>query len=110
MLAEAGAVLTASLDFDVTLRRVAGLAVPGLADMCVVDLLRRDGSIRDGAVAAADPTVAAELEQLRRASPIDPDGLHPVARALREREPVLLERMTDEHLASFATSAEHERF
>jgi hypothetical protein len=37
-LSEASAVLTASLDLDATIDRVARVVVPQLADWCVIDL------------------------------------------------------------------------
>ncbi|NEQ28358.1 MAG: hypothetical protein F6K28_57150, partial [Microcoleus sp. SIO2G3] len=39
LLAEVSAVLAGSLDVEDTVRRAARLAVPALADYCVVDLL-----------------------------------------------------------------------
>jgi hypothetical protein len=55
-LAEAGQALAASLDWEQTLVQVAKLAVPALADWCIVDVLEEDGiTIKQVAVAAADP-------------------------------------------------------
>ena len=42
-LAEASAVLSASLDYQATLARVAELAAPALCDGCFIDLLQEDG-------------------------------------------------------------------
>jgi len=67
LLAEAGRVLTGSLDYQDTLQRVASLAVPALADWCMVDVARPHGLERV-AVAHADPAradVAAKLKGLR---------------------------------------------
>jgi signal transduction histidine kinase len=46
MLAEASAVLATSFDYQATLRQVAVLAVPTLADWCTVSLLNDNGTIR----------------------------------------------------------------
>ena len=54
-LADAGAVLAASLDPDATLERIARLAVPALADWCAVDILQEDRSVRRVAVVHPDP-------------------------------------------------------
>jgi PAS domain S-box-containing protein len=43
-LAQAGAVLGSSLDFEATLRRVAELAVRDFADWCVVELVDEEGA------------------------------------------------------------------
>ena len=54
-LADASSHLAASLDYETTLERVAWLAVPTLADWCLVDVLDDDGEIRRVEVAHADP-------------------------------------------------------
>jgi PAS domain S-box-containing protein len=110
LLVEAGAVLASSLDPATTMGQVARLTIPRLADLCVIDLLDEDGSIKDVAVASADEEIARELERLRRRYPLDPAGEHPVARVLRSGEPVLLEEMTSMLLTSFAQGSEHARF
>jgi PAS domain S-box-containing protein len=110
LLVEAGAVLASSLDPATTMGQVARLTIPRLADLCVIDLLDEDGSIKDVAVASADEGVARELESLRARYPLDPAGEHPVAQVLRSGEPELLEEMTSMLLSSFAQGSEHARF
>lgn len=58
LLLEAGSALASSLDYEETLQRVAWLAVPALADWCIVDLRDERGVVRRVAVAHADPTQA----------------------------------------------------
>ena len=110
LLLEAGAVLASSLDPATTMRQVADLTIPRLADLCVIDLRDDDGSIREVAVAAADTTIARPLEAMRGAHPLDPDGQHPVARVIRSGEPELLAQMSDSLMRSFAQGSEHARF
>jgi PAS domain S-box-containing protein len=110
LLVEAGAVLATSLDLTTTMKQVAHLTVPRLADLCVIDLREGDGEIREVAVAAADAALASALEELRARHPLDPDGEHPVARVIRSGEPVLLEEMSGVLLRSFAQGGEHARF
>jgi len=110
LLVEAGAVLATSLELTTTMEQVAGLTVPRLADICVIDLHNDDGTIMEVAVAAADPGIAAEIEAMRRRHPLDPDGEHPVARVLRSGESLLLAHMTDMLMASFAQGSEHAKF
>ncbi|HEY7933794.1 MAG TPA: SpoIIE family protein phosphatase [Solirubrobacteraceae bacterium] len=110
LLVEAGAVLASSLDLATTMGQVARLTVPGLADLCVIDLRDDDGSIRDVAVAARSESIPGDLEELRRRYPLDPAGGHPVARVIRSGEPVLLPEMTSELLSSFAQGSEHAKF
>jgi serine phosphatase RsbU (regulator of sigma subunit) len=110
LLLEAGAVLASSLELDTTMGQVAELTVPRLADLCVIDLLGQDGSIRDVAVAASQPGLADSLERLRLSHPLDPAGEHPVARVIRDGEPLLLSEMSNALLRSFAQGSEHARF
>jgi PAS domain S-box-containing protein len=110
LLVEAGAVLASSLDPATTMGQVARLTIPRLADLCVIDLLDEDGSIKDVAVASAEEKIARELERLRTRYPLDPTGGHPVAQVLRSGAPVLLEEMTSMLLTSIAQGSEHARF
>lgn len=110
LLIEAGAVLASSLDLNTTMGQVAQLTVPRLADLCVIDLLAEDGSIKDVGVASAENGLARELEELRANYPLDPDGEHPVARVIRGGEPVLLAEMSSALLSSFAQGSKHAEF
>src|SRR5439155_8242104 len=55
-LAEVGALLVGSLDYEATLKTLANLAVPTIADWCAVDILAEDGKLERLAVAHVDPT------------------------------------------------------
>ncbi|HEX8271802.1 MAG TPA: ATP-binding protein [Longimicrobiaceae bacterium] len=95
-LAEASRVLGASIDHRVTLASLARLAVPELADCCIVDLLRDGGSTLRVGIAHVDPAMEALL---CRPGSFDLDVLtpaHPVLRALRDAEPSLVEEVTPE--------------
>jgi len=81
-LAEAGETLASSLGHEETLRNVARLAVPILADACIVNVYRED--VFNGvAVAHVNPDRAKEIERERTEHPIDPEGRHPVAEVVR---------------------------
>jgi PAS domain S-box-containing protein len=110
LLIEAGAVLASSLDQATTMSQIARLTVPRLADLCVIDMRDEDGSIREVAVAAADPLIPEGLEELRSRFPLDPAGEHPVARVIRGGESLLLAEMSGPELSSFAQGSEHARF
>lgn len=88
LLAEAGRQLARTLDYDVTLRRVARLAVPYLADYCLVDLFEKDGP---PCLVAAACTTSDEVEQavrqLRAAHPLPADVPFGVRRVFRTGEP-----------------------
>jgi PAS domain S-box-containing protein len=69
---EATSTLASSLDYEATLRGVADMTVPDLADWCVVDMLHKDGSIHRLAVAHRDPgkvELARALSRMSRWTP-----------------------------------------
>ena len=81
-------VLSELLDYDETLAAIARLAVPRIADWCIVDVV--DGAeIRRVAVAAADEVKQRALDELREHYPPTWDSPQPAARALRDGAPVM---------------------
>ena len=106
-LAEASQILASSLDYTTTLQSVARLAVPTLADHCMVDLLERGGSIRRMATANVDPAAEQALRSSRPQHSIDPNGPHPAAVALRTGRPLLYRELTASIIESFARSPGH---
>ena len=86
--------LDASLDFDRTARTIVQTAVPELAELCVLDFIRRDGWVGDSVVGAADPDAGAVLEGIRRHAPLDPRCNHPVAQVLRAGQPMVWRDLT----------------
>jgi signal transduction histidine kinase len=90
-LAEASRALSASLDHEKTLANLAALAVPTIADYCLIHVVEEDGAIRQIAAAHADPEKEALLRELARRLMPDPDNpASVVARVLRRREPELI--------------------
>ncbi len=104
-LAEAGEVLSASLEYEMTLRRVAEAAVPVFADWCAVDVLVENGEVRRVAVAHEDPAKLEFATQFRRKYP--PRETDPMLTALRTGQSVLVEELADQMLVSSAQSPEH---
>ncbi len=68
-LNRAAAQLSTSLELGTTLRSVARLALPSLADWCAVDLLDDSGQIKRLVVEHHDPLHAAAAEELERKYP-----------------------------------------
>jgi signal transduction histidine kinase/FixJ family two-component response regulator len=106
-LARASAVLGEGLDYHVTLRRVADLAVPEIADWCVVDILDDAGKLQPLALAHADPVKVSTAEQLRRRYPPLPDAALGPTHVVRTGQPELVPEFTDETLAAAARGEEH---
>ncbi len=65
-LVEASTLLAASLDYEIALESVVNLAVPTLADWCIVDVFQEDWSSKQIAIAIADPTRLNILDEIRR--------------------------------------------
>jgi serine phosphatase RsbU (regulator of sigma subunit) len=110
-LIDATASFDTSLDPAEALRNLARAAVPELAELCVIDLLDRNGAVASTVAAALDPDVAVGVENLRRRVALDLTGDHPVARALATRAPCVVDDLSDESaLSQAAQSDEHQRF
>jgi PAS domain S-box-containing protein len=106
-LAEASAIFAGSLDQQTTLRSLARLAVPHVADWCAIDLLEEDGHIEQVAVAHVDPAKIELARAIRQQYPPDPDAPHGVPNVIRTGEAEMVPEITDEMLAATARSADH---
>ena len=108
-LADAGTVLSASLDYEATLKAVARLAVPTIADWCAVDIIGERGAIQRLAVAHVDPKkveLALALEERYPADPAARGGVHEV---IRTGQPAFLTRIPAALLDAAARDEEHRR-
>lgn len=102
--------LDASLDFNRTARTIVETAVPDLAELCVLDFIRRDGWVGDSVVGAAHLDVGTVLEEIRRRTPLDPRCNHPVAQVLRTGRPMVWRDLTAPSvLADVVQSEDHRR-
>jgi PAS domain S-box-containing protein len=101
--------LDASLDFNRTARTIVETAVPQLAELCVLDFMRRDGWIGDSVVAAANPQAGAVLEEIRRRTPLDPRSKHPVAQVLRAGRPMVWRDLTSPSVMKDVVQSEDHR-
>ena len=82
-LARATETLMSSLDYEETLRNVAWLAVPEIADWCAVELVDERGERQRVAVAHRDPDKLDLAERLRAYEPEELDPDRGVGRILR---------------------------
>jgi PAS domain S-box-containing protein len=105
LLSEATRALSASLDYERTLQRVAEVAIPDFADWCSVNFPRRDGVLAQAAVAHRDPEKVALARRLHADYPtrIEDPGMGEV---VRTGVPQLME-IPDELLRERARSDEH---
>ena len=108
-LAEAGTILSSSLDYEATLESVAKLAVPHLADWAFVELLQGDGSIRRLAMAHVDPSKEALAREYDRQYPIDPRAPEGSAKVIRTGFPELIPEIPDALFQAVAQDPEQLR-
>lgn len=107
VLAETGAILSASLDCKQTLAAVANLVATHLADSCVIDLAGERGTLERVTVAHSNPT---ELELLEEVEERRSDPRHRLAHKVFETgEPAIFEDMDLELFRAHASSEEHAR-
>ncbi|HEU4494733.1 MAG TPA: GAF domain-containing protein [Rubrobacteraceae bacterium] len=104
--ADTGALLSSSLDYRVTLRSVARLVVPTLADWCAVDVLE-DGSIERLAVEHQNADKVALALKLQEHYPPDPEASSGVPAVLRTGRVEFYPEITDEMLQAAAIDEEH---
>jgi GAF domain-containing protein/anti-sigma regulatory factor (Ser/Thr protein kinase) len=104
-LAEASAALASSLDYKTTLRNVAHLAVPRLADWCAIHVLD-EGELVPIAVTHVDPAKVAMAEDFQRRYPSDPDATTGVHEVMRTGASQLYPEITDEMLAAGVSDEE----
>jgi PAS domain S-box-containing protein len=74
-LAEAGALLGSTLDYELTLREVSRMAVPRIADWCAIDLLDDKGVLRRVSVHHQDPDKVKLAKQLHTQYPPGPNDI-----------------------------------
>jgi PAS domain S-box-containing protein len=109
-LVGAGVALSTSLDYEATLRTVARLAVPAVADWCVIDVVDGEGEPpRRVAVWHRDPAKRELAAELQAQFPSDPDANHGVAEVIRTRQPELVSELTAEQVTRTSRGPEHER-
>lgn len=95
--------LAESLDYQTTLRTVARLSVPFLADWCVIDVQQEGGEIERVASAHAEPELEPVVEELLRGFPPRRDSRQPGIMAIRDADAVFLpeiEGALEEHTES----------
>ncbi len=97
-LAHASRVLASSPDYQSTLRTVAELAVPQIADWCVIDMLQKDGSLKTMVARHVDPEKIDLVLELRRTYPIDLTARFGVAQVLRTGQSLVHPEVSDDIL------------
>ena len=106
LLANAGELLTSSLDTNVTLDLVARVLVPEIADWCAIDVLDANGLPDRVSVIHIDPEKIRLAEDLQRRYPFDPDSPTGLAHVLRTGSPEMYPYITEEMITAAARDLE----
>jgi signal transduction histidine kinase/putative methionine-R-sulfoxide reductase with GAF domain len=106
-LAEASTLLASSLDYESTLKAVARLAVPHLADWCVIDVADEEGTLSRIAATHVDPEKVSLVQELQRRWPPKPDSPFGPYAVLRTGTPELLPEVSDDLLQASAQDEVH---
>lgn len=106
-LANASHMLFTSLDYETTLTNVARLAVPYLADICVVDLVDEHQVPHRVAGTHIDPAKEELLHELVRRYPPLLNEVSPLNKVLRSGQSILLPEIPESLVADYARNAEH---
>lgn len=99
LLAGLSMALSSSLDLDPVLDRLASLLVPGLADICIVDLQDQIIGDRLAAVAATDPEARRLFEEAERRLPRRRNPTSSLVRTLESGQPTLIPDCTNDYLS-----------
>ncbi|MCC5623433.1 PAS domain S-box protein, partial [Nostoc sp. CHAB 5715] len=105
-LVEASTLLAASFDYEIALKSVANLAVPTLADWCIVDVFQEDWSSKQIAIAIADPTKQNILDEIQRRYP-PKTRVKQLVQQLRLGISAFYPELSDSNLVQMAQDDEH---
>lgn len=104
LITDASALLASSLDYRTTIAHVAEIVVPELCDWCTVDVVERDGALRDHVgIAHRDARKMQLMQEMRRRFGPTRDLLE----AMHEGQPLLITDLRLESLTERAFGPEH---
>jgi PAS domain S-box-containing protein len=104
-LAEVATVLAGSLEYLTTLKTLANLAVPSIADWCAVDIITDDRKLERLAVAHVDPAKI-DLARTIRSRYEDPSSPYSATYVVRTGTPGMVKEVTDDMIVASAQGDE----
>lgn len=107
-LADAGRLLSGSLDYPTTLRAVAQLAVPSLADWCTIHLLDAHQNVQLIAMAHVDPAKEPLIDKLFHSYPPSLAANTGIGAVLHTGQTILLPEITAETFRDIAPHTEQQ--
>ncbi|MBC7810683.1 MAG: DUF4118 domain-containing protein, partial [Burkholderiales bacterium] len=107
-LAQAGELLNSSLDYQTTLTEVARLAVPTIADWCVLDVIELNGELRRLAIVHRNPEKQSLAIQLQTRYPvIRPTDHHTLLNVMQSGQIHMVSEFPDTRLKAEARDNDH---
>jgi PAS domain S-box-containing protein len=106
-LSESTRLLASSLDPDEVLRKMASLAVPEMADWCIVDMAAEDGTLERVALSHGDPEQVERARRLQDRYPPDPTSDRGVFNVMRTGQSELYPEIPEQMLEQAAVDEEH---
>ena len=106
-LAEASTLLASSLDYHLTLNRLAQLIATHFADWCTITMIRPDRTKDRVAFAHRDPKLQPLIEELDRLYPIDADQTRGISTVIQKRAPLITLEVQDSQLVEAAKNERH---
>jgi len=103
-LAEVGALLGSSLQYEDTLDNIAQVALRELADLCIIDVVQENGKAARLKVMSRDATLASLCDLFMRV-PLDARRPYWFRMVVENRRPVLMEHLSPEIIESFSRDA-----
>ena len=103
-LADAGGVLTRTLDYEAVLTAIVQLPVPRLGDVCVLDIVGED-RVRRVVSVSSDPEVT-ERSRMIDPAPPGPDSASAVLDVMRTKQPLLVPKVDASWLEAHSETEE----
>lgn len=107
LLLSAASAVAAAGGYQETLRMLAASSVPGLADLCLIDLVTGDGRLERVAAVHADPSQAALVEELKNYYAPVIGSSHPAGQVTATGESVWSASMPEEFLQRTTQDERH---
>ena len=106
-LTKASNILSSSLDYSETLKNLANLVTPEIADWCAIDEVEGDGAIKRIMASHVDPSKTKWAYELAQKYPTDPKVSNGFYEVIHNRKPQLYQNISEEFLESLAYNREH---
>ena len=106
-LLEAASVLSDSVDYDDSIARLAAIAVPEIADLCLIDVKEPDGTIRRMAAVHCDAEKADLVAELETKYPPERGSPHPSNEVMDLGSSSWSPTMTDGYLRDTSRDERH---